>query len=294
MSRKTIKQKRNRNTVRTYLVIPLILMVFVIPIDVLGYTDFEFKEYSMSNSGIETTVVFGKESWPDMTVFMLSSPQSTFELESAKVKMGNSEFYLSEPKLKSFADSFIVTSHNDGIQIYSYLKNNERMMRTTIFADETKTFQSVATVKDVPLPALEPTAKNFAGILPEQKHLTIVTKQSFRNYWNDNYLIFAKVFDTDINPKPVFDDTWGTVGNANINVTLTHFDGSVTKQISGQTDKNGYWQGSQYFPENISKSGKYFVNVLASVGNSKTTDTKEMFLFGVASNRIVVTNGTQP
>ena len=113
--------------------------------------------------------------------------------------------------------------------------------------------------------------------------LVMLIKQDFRNYWNRNYDIFVKVFDKKINPNPAFDQSLGTVNGAVVNVTLTHEDGSQTKKISGITDKNGYWNGKQYFAENLSKPGKYFVNITVHHLGGTVSQNQEMFLFGVAT-----------
>jgi hypothetical protein len=113
--------------------------------------------------------------------------------------------------------------------------------------------------------------------------LAMLIKQDFRNYWNRNYDIFVKVFDKKINPNPAFDQSLGTVTGAMVNVTLTHEDGSQTKKISGITDKNGYWNGKQYFAENLSKPGRYFVNVVVHHLGGTVSQNQEIFLFGVAT-----------
>lgn len=122
--------------------------------------------------------------------------------------------------------------------------------------------------------------------------LVMLTKQDFRNYWNENYDIFVKVFDKKINPNPTFDQSLGTVNGAMVNVTLTHEDGSQTKKISGITDKHGYWNGKQYFVENLSKPGRYFVNAVVYHLEGTVSQNQEMFLFGVTTRSS--TNGTAP
>lgn len=126
------------------------------------------------------------------------------------------------------------------------------------------------------------------------KNLTLEVNQNMRNYWNENYKISVKVFDTALNKKPKFDDFFGTLNNVLVNVTISHSDGKSNYRLNGLTKDNGYWQGTQYFPENISKPGKYNVLVVAKQGDSMTSKNLEMFLFGVVANRITVTNGTTP
>lgn len=124
------------------------------------------------------------------------------------------------------------------------------------------------------------------------KNLMLEVNQGLRNYWNENYKISVKVFDKSLNPKPKFDDFFGTLNNVQVNATISHSDGNPVYKLNGLTNDNGYWQGTQYFPENISKPGKYNVFVVAKQGNSTTSKNLEMFLFGVVGNRITVTNGT--
>ena len=52
----------------------------------------------------------------------------------------------------------------------------------------------------------------------------------------------------------------------------------------------GQWHGEKYFAENVSMPGKYTVNINAEYQGSKSSIQTEMFLFGVASNRITITD----
>ncbi len=130
-------------------------------------------------------------------------------------------------------------------------------------------------------------------VMPRQKkELTMEVNHIFRNYWNENYKVFVKVFDKSINPRPNFDDYFGTLNGIQINVTLANLDGTSKYAFGGVTKNNGYWEGSQYLPENISKPGKYNVTVVATRGDDVTSKSLTMFLIGTPSNRVTITNGT--
>jgi hypothetical protein len=132
-------------------------------------------------------------------------------------------------------------------------------------------------------------------VMPRQKkELTMEVNHNFRNYWNENYKVFVKVFDKSINPRPNFDDYFGTLDGVQINVTLANLDGTSKYAFGGVTKNNGYWEGSQYLPENISRPGKYNVTVVATRGDDVTSKSFTMFLFGIAANRVTITNGTAP
>jgi len=100
---------------------------------------------------------------------------------------------------------------------------------------------------------------------PEEKpDLEVMVFQDRTTYWMQNYDITLRVFDKKINPTPQFDRRLGGVEGADISVTMTHEAGLEVRNFGGKTDSTGYWKGSEYIAENISKPGKYLVNVVVS------------------------------
>jgi len=100
---------------------------------------------------------------------------------------------------------------------------------------------------------------------PEEKpDLEVMVFQDRTTYWMQNYDITLRVFDKKINPTPQFDRRLGGVEGADISVTMTHEAGLEVRNFGGKTDFTGYWKGSEYIAENISKPGKYLVNVVVS------------------------------
>ncbi len=126
--------------------------------------------------------------------------------------------------------------------------------------------------------------------LKPKKELVVAFKHDERNYWNDNYDVYVKVFDKKINPNPKFDDFKGLIKNTIVITEIVDQNGKKYT-LSGKSHY-GEWHGTKYFPENVSFPGKYIVNITAVYENSEQSQLSEMFLFGTASNRITVINGT--
>jgi hypothetical protein len=212
--------------------------------------------------------------------------------------VGTTGFSLLNTPVRIYPNSFVITMPEEGwfvvgnhIQGNNYaVKLNEWNGATFLKTEFKASLENIKLEQPsiiTPSKPTEPTAKPT-----EKKNLLILVRQSLRNYWNDNYQIFVKVFDKKLNPNPDFDSFSGAV-NADITVNLALSDGSGKKTITGKT-QNGLWQGKQYFTENLDKSGKYTVSVVAKDGDSSVSQNYEMFLFGVAANRITITNSTAP
>ncbi|MEM2159991.1 MAG: hypothetical protein QXN55_03445 [Candidatus Nitrosotenuis sp.] len=267
-----------QNVLFLAILIPLIL----IPVTTYAETDFAFKQFSNSLSDVQTTIAFGKKT---LQYDEFWTPHQKYDLEFAKIKLADSEFYLADPEVKIFNDSFLITSKEDGIQIYSYLQNNQRIIRTVIFDDDIQVFEGHAKTIDTP----QVTENGFAGILSKPKsrpltELALVYKQDERNYWNDNYDLYVKIFDKSINPNPKFDDFQGIIKDATITVNIEDLNGKII-EVTGTSDF-GLWHGSKSLPENIFFPGKYKVMINADYKDSKIAQESEIFLFSTAANRV--------
>lgn len=214
--------------------------------------------------------------------------------------IGNTGFSLVDTPFRIYQNSFLITMPEQGwfivgsrTQDNNYAVNLNEWNGAKFLKTEFKA--SLETIK-VEQPSIvtpsEPTEPTATPMV--KKDLIVLVKQSFRNYWNDNYQIFVKVFDKAKNPNPEFDDHSGTVDNAQIDVTLVNPTVNKKYTLSGVSKNNGYWQGSQYFAENVSPPGKYLVDVTAKYGESTKKASEEMFLFGVAANRVATGNSTAP
>lgn len=127
-------------------------------------------------------------------------------------------------------------------------------------------------------------------ITPQKQELITLYKQDQRNYWNENYDIFVKVFDKRLNPRPNFDDFQGLIKDSNVSVLLQDPRGK-TYSIQMKNDY-GVWSGSQYFIENISIPGNYKARINTSYQGLESSQSTDLFLFGVVQNRITITNST--
>lgn len=233
--------------------------------------------------------------------------QGTLVLDGKELTIENFNFILYRDgklfMLNAESDDFtirangLILASNQGGSIY-HLKGvitrdgvPERFLLVAILKpiEEQKTIDS-----EIELPDEDSIPEKEFTTTVSKTDLIVVTKQDYRNYWNENYDIYVKVFDKKLNPTPNFDDFYGTIGGATVNVTLSHSDGSAIQKISGVTDKNGFWHGEQYFPENISKPGKYLVNVIVSFLSGTTEKKQDMFLFGITQNQIAQGNSTAP
>ncbi|TBR24636.1 MAG: hypothetical protein EPO63_03495 [Candidatus Nitrosotenuis sp.] len=217
--------------------------------------------------------------------------------------VGTSEFSLADTPLRIYQNGFLITMPEEGWFMtgtktktgdYSVQLNEwtgKQFLKTVFDAS----LQDVTLETPVIVPQSHIVEKTFTWKAPESKtDLIVLVHQSFRNYWNDNYQIFVRVFDKSKNPNPQFDDHFGTVDGAQIYVTLSNPTLNTKYEISGISKNNGYWQGNQYFAENISPPGKYLVDVTAQYGGTIKKTSEEMFLFGVSANRVSAGNSTSP
>lgn len=122
----------------------------------------------------------------------------------------------------------------------------------------------------------------------ESPELIMLVTQDHTTFWRDYYTVTTKVFDAKINQRPQFHDGFGAIDGVTINVKMTSEDGSTTKTFSGITHSHGFWQGEAFFPENISKPGKYLVNIVASYLGNTVSQNFVTFVIG----EVRITDGT--
>lgn len=149
--------------------------------------------------------------------------------------------------------------------------------------------ESVSPVQDAKSKSPQEPRQSLTSV-PEN-NLLILARQSVYNYWNADYKLFVKVFDATVNTDPKFDDFFGAVDNAVLAVNITNTKTDTKYSLSGDT-QNGYWEGRQFFAENVSPPGTYNVTITAKLGNSTGATDLSMFLFGVAANKVTNGNST--
>lgn len=113
-------------------------------------------------------------------------------------------------------------------------------------------------------------------IIKEPKYipeLLMASSHDFRTYWSDTFNIDVQTYDGKINPKATGFE--GRLDNANVTVILSYEDTYIT--LSGVTTY-GNWDGTHYFPANISMPGEYTVDVIVSYYDQTVSYSDYMFI----------------
>jgi hypothetical protein len=159
-----------------------------------------------------------------------------------------------------------------GEAYYVYQKNDD---------DGTTVVNGKILVNGVFIPIInkEITSEQETQIIPESKFDMVVKLPSY-TYSNYPFVISVRVFDVEKNPQPRFEDTFGTLENVFVNVTITNrFDKFVTS-FTGNTDSTGLFRGSYLVNEGIVGQGKFNVNVIVNDGVSSTNKSFTTFFRG--------------
>lgn len=244
------------------------LMVFSVT-PVFAQQNLEFKSISGSNDQINVDIQFGE------TVYK-NKPVQT--LESVTIGYGATQFTLLEPQVRSFPQSIIISSLQDGI----YITAKNRLydiydINVFVFTEDGIYKQTLSGTVN------EPKEASFAWNPETTKDkpvdLQIFVKQDARTYWAQTYDIHIKAFDASLNKSPFFDSFDGVLAKTNLRVTLTHEKSTEPLAVlEGTTNSNGYWHGSYLVRENLTAPGKYFVDVVAKHGDVEQTQRLVMFV----------------
>jgi len=111
--------------------------------------------------------------------------------------------------------------------------------------------------------------------------LALTSSNDRITYWNDNFNVNVQVFDTNINRDPRNYEFEGRVDGVDITVLISLGDELITT-LKGIT-QNGDWSGKHYFNQ-LSKSGEYTVDILASLGNQTISKSSSMFVIAYFSS----------
>ena len=173
--------------------------------------------------------------------------------QSGSLIVGDSIIEILDARAKFMGNSFVVHSEDiliyaksigdKGFRINSYLLGGDQL--------EAIKLTSVFMEKEIIIPENDS---------PKIETIVLV-QQDIRTFWNDNYDIEIKVFDKAINPKPQFYQSFGSIENANIQVTLKDNEGNLLTQFTGQTNSRGFWEGDYFVLQNLVKGGTYVVEV---------------------------------
>jgi len=126
----------------------------------------------------------------------------------------------------------------------------------------------------IPIKYREKILESEILVKPETE-LIISAKLPQYTYASYPFAISVKVFDTEKNPQPKFEQLEGVLKNVFVNVTITNQLDKFVTSFSGITDSTGLFRGSYVVRENIDIPGKYNVNVTVDDG---TTFTSQSFI----------------
>jgi len=126
----------------------------------------------------------------------------------------------------------------------------------------------------IPIKYREKILESEILVKPETE-LIISAKLPQYTYASYPFAISVKVFDTEKNPQPKFEQLERVLKNVFVNVTITNQLDKFVTSFSGITDSTGLFRGSYVVRENIDIPGKYNVNVTVDDG---TTFTSQSFI----------------
>jgi hypothetical protein len=104
--------------------------------------------------------------------------------------------------------------------------------------------------------------------------LVMAVKLPQYTYSNYPFVISVKVFDSEKNPHPKFEETVGSLENVFVNVTISNRFNEFITSLNGTTDSSGLFRDSYLVNEGIVGQGKFNVNVMVDDG---TTSTSKLF-----------------
>lgn len=124
-------------------------------------------------------------------------------------------------------------------------------------------------------------------IIPEQQisqvpstKLKMLTKIPHHTYAGYPLMISVKVFDAELNPQGKYEQSFGTLENVFVNITITNQFGKLVSSLSGNTDSKGLFHANYIIKGGIDLPGEYFVNINANDGTSSTSQSIKTFFRG--------------
>jgi hypothetical protein len=161
-----------------------------------------------------------------------------------------------------------VTTTGEAYYVYQKIKDDNTVVNGKILVNGVF----------IPIISKEVLSEPEMQIMQKSK-LDMAVKLPSYTYSNYPFVISVRVFDIEKNPQPKFEDTYGTLENTFVNVTITNrFDKFVTS-LSGNTDSSGLFRGSYLVNEGTGQ-GKFNVNVSVNDGKSSTSKSFTTFFRG--------------
>ena len=115
--------------------------------------------------------------------------------------------------------------------------------------------------------------------------LTVIVKQPHRTYWEEEYVLTARVYDAEENTRNDFNQNWGYLQGVQVSVTITDERGKILTSFRGETNEKGYFVGKYLVEEEIVRTGKYFVDLEANLGTSVITQSFITFILEPAEGK---------
>jgi len=109
------------------------------------------------------------------------------------------------------------------------------------------------------------------------KKIDVKVQQSTYGYYYDSYKINVKIFDSELNSKPVFYDFEGVIEDSTVNVSLKHDSGVIVANVTGNSDIGGLFEGKYRWGYN-DPTGHYTVTL--NVNDGQWIETFDTFYRG--------------
>jgi len=276
------------------ILIPLFAIILISSIQyVEAGLDLDNKQLVSNDDSL--IVEFGETSFQYFSTFTKTLPS----LDLGIIQLIDRDILLesSDSTVKVLGNSIVIKSFENEVVVYARnIGGNDYRINVYTFDRGFVKQTFTGSLESIQTPVISQEQVQETELVQEKlPELIMLVEQDIRTFWRDYYTISAKVFDATLNPTPQFHDGFGSIDGVDISVTITPEDESETYKLEGTTHSRGFFEGEQYFPENLSIPGKYFVNIVAYYKGAVTSQNLETFLLGEvkgsdSGNRIPIAN----
>jgi len=259
--------------------IVFVLMIFTLMVGITPAfaTSFENTELNARSGEITLDIKFGQDKIKSTLFGTKTIPQ----LENIHLLFYGDEIILSEPELKVAGDHFRISSIPEGIIMYGHKNTDIENYDINLYFTTEQGFTKFSIHTTIPYPEDVVAETEPPKIINYVPKLALTSSNDRITYWNDNFNVNVQVFDTNINRDPRNYEFEGRVDGVDITVLISLGDELITT-LKGIT-QNGDWSGKHYFNQ-LSKSGEYTVDILASLGNQTISKSSSMFVIAYFSS----------
>lgn len=133
------------------------------------------------------------------------------------------------------------------------------------------------------------TTAEIIGIIPKEItdeiqtedpiELLFLIKDTHHRFQNQDYAFTTKLYDEKQNSKGEWDAKGGAISNAEITVQIVDLDGNILREIKGNTNEFGWFEGK--FPTGVVMfpRGEYLVLYTAKYQNNIVGEQKPLYVF---------------